>query len=59
MDEVIDLPPSPKAKAGIWRRSFAFCLDGLFLGTFGACLGLVAYNSWATLGGWGRTVGSC
>ena len=32
MDEVTGLTPSPAEIAGIWRRFFAFCLDGLFLG---------------------------
>jgi uncharacterized RDD family membrane protein YckC len=40
-----------------WRRLFAFLLDGLLLGAFGACLGLVAYDRLAALGDWGRAVG--
>jgi uncharacterized RDD family membrane protein YckC len=56
MDEVTGLTPR-LAVAGIWRRLFAFCLDGLFLGAFGACLGLVAYDRLVALGDWGRAVG--
>jgi uncharacterized RDD family membrane protein YckC len=57
MDEAIGLTPPPTAIAGIWRRFWAFCLDGLLLGVFGACLGLVAYDGLAALGDWGRALG--
>jgi uncharacterized RDD family membrane protein YckC len=57
MDEVTGLTPRPGKIAGFWRRLFAFCLDGLFLGLFGACIGLVAYDRLVALGDWGRAVG--
>ena len=57
MDEVTGLTPRPAKIAGFWRRLFAFCLDGLFLGLFGACIGLVAYDRLVALGDWGRAVG--
>ena len=57
MDEVTGLTPRPAKIAGFWRRFFAFCLDGLFLGLFGACIGLVAYDRLVALGDWGRAVG--
>jgi uncharacterized RDD family membrane protein YckC len=57
MDEVTGLTPQLATIAGFWRRLFAFLLDGLFLGVFGACLGLIAYDRLATLGDWGRAVG--
>ena len=57
MDEVTGLTPRPAKIAGFWRRLFAFCLDGLVLGLFGACIGLVAYDRLAALGDWGRAVG--
>jgi uncharacterized RDD family membrane protein YckC len=57
MDEVTGLTPRLATIAGFWRRLLAFCLDGLFLGAFGACLGLVAYDRLAALGDWGRAVG--
>jgi|SRR5581483_2046236 len=57
MDEVTSLTPQPAKIAGFWRRLFAFCLDGLLLGLFGACIGLVAYDRLAALGDWGRAVG--
>ena len=50
MDEVTGLTPRPAKIAGFWRRLFAFCLDGLFLGLFGACIGLVAYDHLVALG---------
>ena len=43
--------------AGFWRRLFAFILDVLVLGVFGACLGLVSYDYLASVGGWGRILG--
>ncbi len=43
--------------AGFWRRLFAFILDVLVLGVFGACLGLVSYDYLASVGGWGRIIG--
>lgn len=57
MDEVIDQTPRLAKSAGFWRRLLAFCLDGLFLGAFGACIGLVAYDRLVALGDWGRAVG--
>ena len=57
MDEVTGLPPRLPKIAGFWRRLFAFCLDGLFLGAFGAGIGLVAYDRLVALGDWGRAVG--
>jgi uncharacterized RDD family membrane protein YckC len=57
MDEVTGLTPRLGRIAGFWRRLFAFCLDGLFLGTFGACIGLIAYDRLVALGDWGRAVG--
>lgn len=57
MDEVTSLTPQPATIAGFWRRLLAFCLDGLFMGAFGACLGLVAYDRLVALGDWGRAVG--
>jgi uncharacterized RDD family membrane protein YckC len=43
--------------AGVWRRLFAFCLDGLLLGALGSGVGLVAFDALVTLGDWGRAVG--
>jgi uncharacterized RDD family membrane protein YckC len=57
MDEVTGKTPRLAIIASPWRRLFAFCLDGLFLGAFGACIGLVAYDRLVALGGWGRAVG--
>jgi uncharacterized RDD family membrane protein YckC len=57
MDEVTGLTPRLAKIAGFWRRLFAFCIDGLFLGAFGACIGLVAYDRLVALGDWGRAVG--
>ena len=57
MDEVAGKTPRLVTVAGLWRRLFAFCLDGLFLGAFGACIGLVAYDRLVALGDWGRAVG--
>jgi uncharacterized RDD family membrane protein YckC len=57
MDEVTGKTPRLANSAGLWRRLFAFCLDGLILGAFGACVGLVAYDHLVALGDWGRAVG--
>jgi uncharacterized RDD family membrane protein YckC len=57
MDEVTGLTPRLPEIAGFWRRLLAFCLDGLFLGAFGAGIGLVAYDRLVALGDWGRAVG--
>ena len=57
MDEVAGKTPRLVTVAGLWRRLFAFCLDGLFLGAFGAFIGLVAYDRLVALGDWGRAVG--
>ena len=57
MDEVTGLTPRPAKIAGFWQRLSAFCLDGLFLAIFGACIGLVAYDRLVALGDWGRVVG--
>src|ERR1700722_14688602 len=57
MDAVTGLPPRLAEIAGFWGRLFAFCLDGLFLGAFGASIGLLAYDRLVALGDWGRAVG--
>jgi uncharacterized RDD family membrane protein YckC len=43
--------------ASLWRRLFAFLLDSLLLGVVGSCLGLVAYDGLANIGGWGLAIG--
>ena len=57
MDEVTGVTPRLAEIAGFWRRLFAFCLDGLFLGALGACIGLFAFDQLVALGDWGRAVG--
>ena len=57
MNKVPGRTPGLAEIAGFWRRLFAFCLDGLFLGAIGAGIGLVAYDRLVALGDWGHAVG--
>jgi uncharacterized RDD family membrane protein YckC len=57
MDEAPGVAPSGAHIAGLWRRLFAFCIDGLLLGALGGCVGLVAFDRLVALGDWGRAVG--
>ena len=43
--------------AGFWKRLLAFIIDGLLLGIVGFLLGLMFFEQFARLGGWGRLVG--
>jgi uncharacterized RDD family membrane protein YckC len=43
--------------AGFWRRLFAFFIDGCVLGIPTFVLGLLLFDQFAQLGGWGRLVG--
>lgn len=47
----------PTQIAGVWRRLFAFLLDLVVLGIFGAFLGVFLYDFLASIGGWGRLIG--
>lgn len=49
--------PEPKVIAGFWKRLLAFIIDGLLLGVVGFLLGLVFFDAFARLGGWGRLIG--
>ncbi len=42
---------------GFWKRLFAFILDGFILGIVGIIIGVVLYDFFAELGGWGRLFG--
>jgi uncharacterized RDD family membrane protein YckC len=42
---------------GFWRRIFALIIDGAILGILGAILGLLFFDFFVGLGGWGRLVG--
>jgi uncharacterized RDD family membrane protein YckC len=46
-----------KAIAGVWRRIFAFIIDGIFLGLIGSGLGLIFKDYFIGLGGYGVIVG--
>jgi uncharacterized RDD family membrane protein YckC len=43
--------------SGFWRRVLALLIDGLVLGLPAFLLGLVLFDQFARLGGWGRAVG--
>lgn len=43
--------------AGIWRRLGAFVVDGVLLGVVGVLAGVVFYEDFVSLGGWGRLIG--
>jgi uncharacterized RDD family membrane protein YckC len=43
--------------AGIWRRLGAFMIDGVLLGVVGILAGVVFYEDFVRLGGWGRLIG--
>lgn len=49
--------PEPKVIAGFWKRLLAFIIDGLLLGVVGFLLGLMFFDAFARLGGWGRLIG--
>jgi uncharacterized RDD family membrane protein YckC len=57
MDEKTSRIPELSPLASVWRRLFAFCLDAVLLGALGSAAGLVAFDSLAALGAWGRLVG--
>lgn len=46
-----------KIIAGFWTRLLAFIIDGLLLGVVGFLLGLMFFDAFARLGGWGRLIG--
>lgn len=52
-----DGPTSTPPFAGFWRRVAAFVIDALLLGGVGMLLGVLAFDTLAALGGWGRLVG--
>ena len=55
----VDPEPEARTISGFWRRIFAGCIDGFFLGLIGAILGLFFFEFLAQLGGWGRLFGLC
>ncbi len=57
MNGVTGLTPGVTELANLWRRLFAFVLDGVFLGLLGAGLGLIAFDRLVALGDWGRVIG--
>jgi uncharacterized RDD family membrane protein YckC len=57
MNEVAGLTPGVMEVANLWRRLFAFLLDGILLGLLGAGLGLIAFDRLVALGDRGRAIG--
>lgn len=57
MNEARALTPRVTEIAGVWRRIFAFLVDGLILGAVGGGIGLIAFDRLMALGDWGRAVG--
>lgn len=49
--------PEPVIIAGFWKRLLALIIDSLLLGAVGFLLGLMFFDQFARLGGWGRLVG--
>ena len=49
--------PEPIIIAGFWKRLLALIIDGLLLGFAGFLLGLMFFDQFARLGGWGRLIG--
>lgn len=52
-----EAPVAAPCAAGFWRRSGAFVVDGLVLGTVGALAGWVLFDVFARMGGYGRALG--
>lgn len=52
-----EAPVAAPCAAGFWRRSLAFVVDGLVLGVVGAGAGWLAFDVFASWGGYGRAVG--
>jgi hypothetical protein len=50
MGDALRMTPGSVEITGFWRRLFAFFLDGLLLGAFGAGIGLVAFDDLVALG---------
>lgn len=50
-------PPAPRRICGFWRRVVAFAADMALLTVLGWGLGALAFDLFASLGGWGRLVG--
>jgi uncharacterized RDD family membrane protein YckC len=55
--ETIPQESEPGIIAGFWKRLFAFLIDGVILGIAGLVIGLIFFDAFASLGGWGRLVG--
>ena len=55
--ETISLESEAEIIAGFWKRLFAFLIDGVILGVAGIVIGLMFFDAFASLGGWGRLVG--
>ncbi len=52
-----EAPVAAPCAAGFWRRSIAFIVDALVLGTVGALAGLALFDAFARMGGYGRALG--
>jgi uncharacterized RDD family membrane protein YckC len=50
-------PHAGRIISGFWRRLIAFFLDSIILGFAGFISGLLLFNFYAHLGGWGRLLG--
>jgi uncharacterized RDD family membrane protein YckC len=51
------LTENPKLVAGFWRRLLAFLIDVTLIGFVGLILGTIFFDTFASMGGWGRLVG--
>jgi len=47
----------PEVLAGFWTRILALVIDGLMIGIAGFFLGLMFFDAFVKLGGWGRLIG--
>jgi uncharacterized RDD family membrane protein YckC len=50
-------PPPVRVICGFWRRIVAVFLDSLVLGAVGMVSGLFLFDTYASMGGWGRLLG--
>lgn len=52
-----DTPTEPSVIAGLWRRLAAFLVDGIIIGLFGFGIGIIFFDYFVAMGGWGRIAG--
>src|SRR5437016_12192213 len=56
-NQITEANKETSAIAGFWRRLLAFMIDVLIIGVVGFILGLIFFERFVELGGWGRIIG--